>query len=167
MGGPPSDEVKIVTMKIVGGEVAPPAVLAPKIGPLGLNPKKVGDDICKGTAEFKGLKVTVKLTIQNRQAAVSIVPSATTSILKALNEPYRDRKKGPKDIKHDGNLTLDEVIGIARHMRENDRSMAASLKGTVMEILGTCFSIGCTVDGKAPKELQEEIKDGDVEIPAE
>ena len=167
MGKPGNDEVKIVMMKIVGGEVAPPAVLAPKIGPLGLNPKKVGDDICKGTKEFKGLKCTVKLTIQNRQAAVSVVPSASTLVLKALNEPYRDRKKGPKDIKHDGNLSLDDVIGIARAMREADRSMARTLSGTVLEILGTCFSIGCTVDGKPPKELQGEIQDGDVEIPAE
>merc|ERR1712187_579310 len=159
--------ITYVTLRTTGGEVAPTAVLAPKVGPLGLSPKKIGDDIQKATKEWKGLKCTVKLTIQNRQAAVSVVPSASTLVLKALDEPYRDRKKGPKDIKHDGNLSLDDVIGIARKMREADRSMAQELKGTVMEILGTCFSIGCTVDGKAPKDLQEEIKDGDVEIPAE
>ena len=148
-----------------GGEVAPAATLAPKIGPLGLSPKKVGTDICNATKDWKGLKVTVKLTIQNRQAAVSLVPSASSLIMKALNEPYRDRKKGPKDIKHDGNLTLDDVIGIARQMREAERSMAASLQGTVLEILGTCFSIGCTVDEEAPRDLQQMIKDGEVEIP--
>jgi ribosomal protein L11 len=42
--------------------------LAPKIGPLGLSPKKVGEDIAKETArDWKGLRVTVKLTVQNRQ----------------------------------------------------------------------------------------------------
>ena len=148
-----------------GGEVAPAATLAPKIGPLGLSPKKVGTDICNATKEWKGLKVTVKLTIQNRQAAVSLVPSASSLIMKALNEPYRDRKKGPKDIKHDGNLSLDDVIGIARQMREADRSMAATLQGTVLEMLGTCFSIGCTVDEEAPRDIQEQIKDGEIEIP--
>ncbi len=35
------------------------------------SPKKVGDDIAKATQEWKGLKVTVKLTVQNRQAKVS------------------------------------------------------------------------------------------------
>ncbi|KAM0034728.1 putative ribosomal protein L11/L12 [Helianthus debilis subsp. tardiflorus] len=41
------------------------------------------------------------------------------------------------------------------------RSMAKELQGTVKEILGTCVSVGCTVDGKDPKDLQQEIADGD------
>lgn len=35
------------------------------------SPKKVGDDIAKATSDWKGLRITVKLVIQNRQAAVS------------------------------------------------------------------------------------------------
>lgn len=53
----------------------------------------MGDDIAKATQEWKGLKVTVKLTIQNRQATVDVVPSAASLIIKALKEPPRDRKK--------------------------------------------------------------------------
>ena len=34
------------------------------------SPKKVGDDIAKATGDWKGLRITVKLTIQNRQAVV-------------------------------------------------------------------------------------------------
>ena len=45
------------------------------------------------------------------------------------------------------------------------RSMAKELQGTVKEILGTCVSVGCTVDGEDPKDLQQKIADGDVEIP--
>ncbi|MCL7046127.1 hypothetical protein MKW94_018286 [Papaver nudicaule] len=45
------------------------------------------------------------------------------------------------------------------------RSMDKELTGSVKEILGTCVSVGCTVDGKDPKDLQEEIADGTVEIP--
>lgn len=58
--------------------------VAPKIGPLGLSPKKVGEDIAKATSQWKGLRVTVQLTIQNRQAAVSVVPSASSLVIKAL-----------------------------------------------------------------------------------
>ena len=67
--------------------------IAPKIGPLGLSPKKVGEDIMKGTKDWKGLRVTIQLTIQNRQAQVSVVPSASSLVIKALKEPPRDRKK--------------------------------------------------------------------------
>ncbi|KAJ6407974.1 hypothetical protein OIU79_012863 [Salix purpurea] len=46
----------------------------------------------------------------------------------------------------------------------SSRSIAKDLSGTVKEILGTCVSVGCTVDGKDPKDLQQEITDGDVVI---
>ena len=91
-GGPP-DEIKEVVMRTEGGIVAPASALAPKIGPLGLSPKKVGEDICKATKDWKGLNVTVKLTIQNRQATVTVIPSASSLVIRALKEPVRDRKK--------------------------------------------------------------------------
>jgi len=78
---------------VVGGEVGATSALAPKIGPLGLSPKKVGDDIAKATQEWKGLRITVQLTVQNRQAKVDIVPSASSLVIRALKEPHRDRKK--------------------------------------------------------------------------
>lgn len=38
--------------------------------------------------------------------------------------------------------------------------MAKELKGTVKEILGTAFSVGCTVNNKSPMDIQEAIQDG-------
>ena len=35
-----------------------------------MSPKKIGDDIVKATMSWKGIRVLVKLTIQNRQAKV-------------------------------------------------------------------------------------------------
>ncbi|CAN1811779.1 60S ribosomal protein L12-3, partial [Linum perenne] len=143
-------------VRVTGGEVGAASSLAPKIGPLGLSPKKIGEDIAKEISkDWKGLHVTVKLTVQNRQAKVTVVPSAAALVIKALKEPERDRKK-VKNIKHNGNISLDDVIEISKE-----------LSGTVKEILGTCVSVWCTVDGKDPKDLQEEINDGDVEIPSE
>lgn len=54
-------------LRAIGGEVGNTAALAPKLGPLGLSPKKIGEDIQKNTKEWKGLPITVKLTIVNRQ----------------------------------------------------------------------------------------------------
>lgn len=36
--------------------------------------------------------------------------------------------------------------------------------GTVKEILGTAQSVGCTIDGKHPHDLIEEINSGEREI---
>ncbi|XP_015784563.1 60S ribosomal protein L12 [Tetranychus urticae] len=157
-------EIKIVYLRAVGGEVGATSSLAPKIGPLGLSPKKVGDDIAKATAEWKGLKVTVKLTIQNRQATIDVVPSAASLIIRALKEPPRDRKK-VKNVKHSGNLSFDDILTIARAMR--NRSMAKQLEGTVKEILGTCQSVGCSVEGMHPHTLIEKIDNKEMEVPLE
>ena len=108
----------------------------------------------------KGLRVTVKLTIQNRQAAVSVVPSASSLVIKALKEPPRDRKK-EKNIKHSKSIPMDDIIEIARTMRP--RSMAKSLQGTVLEILGTAFSVGCRVDGRSPKDVSDDVKAGEID----
>uniref|UniRef100_A0A8C7AN20 Ribosomal protein L12 n=1 Tax=Neovison vison TaxID=452646 RepID=A0A8C7AN20_NEOVI len=120
------NEIKVVYLRCTGGEVGATSALAPKIGPLGLSPKKVGDDIAKATGDWKGLRITVKLTIQNRQAQIEVVPSASALIIKALKEPPRDRKK-QKNIKHSGNITFDEIVNIARQMRH--RSLARELSG--------------------------------------
>merc|ERR1712080_778918 len=106
------------------------SALAPKVGPLGLSAKKIAD-----------------------------VPSAASLIIKALDEPERDRKK-EKHIEHDGDLTMDQIYEIARVMRP--RSMAKEFKGTVKEILGTCNSVGCTVEGESPVDAQVKIDNGGI-----
>ncbi|CAG2209135.1 large ribosomal subunit protein uL11-like isoform X1 [Mytilus galloprovincialis] len=156
--------ITVVCVRAVGGDCPATSALAPKIGPLGLSPKKVGDDIAKSTADWKGLKITVKLTVQNRQAKCEVVPSAASLLIKALKEPPRDRKK-VKHVKHNGNITFEEVIKIARQMRP--RSMSRTLAGTVKEVLGTAQSVGCTIDKSAPHDLIDKINDGELEVPEE
>ena len=157
------NEIKVVYLRCTGGEVGATSALAPKIGPLGLSPKKVGDDIAKATGDWKGLRITVKLTIQNRQAQIEVVPSASALIIKALKEPPRDRKK-QKNIKHSGNITFDEIVNTARQMWH--RSLARELSGTIKEILGTAQSVGCNVDGRHPHHIIDGINSGTVECPA-
>lgn len=43
------------------------------------------------------------------------------------------------------------------------KSLAKDLKGTVKEVLGTCFSVGCQVDGRSPKEVSDDIASGEIE----
>jgi len=157
-------EVIEVFVRVTGGEVGAASSLAPKIGPLGLSPKKIGEDIAKETAkDWRGLRVTVKLTVQNRQAKVSVVPSAAALVIKALKEPVRDRKK-EKNIKHSGNISMDDIVEIARVMRP--RSCAKNLAGTCKEMLGTAQSVGCTVDHEHPQKIMEKIDNGEIEVPS-
>jgi large subunit ribosomal protein L11 len=44
-------------------------------------------------------------------------------------------------------------------MKSTD-SYSKSLKGVVKEIIGACISIGVTIEGKEPKDVLEEVDQG-------
>jgi len=156
-----ADEIKYVRIRVVGGEAAGGASLAQKVGPLGFNAKQVAENIAKETKEFKGYKVGVLLTIQNRQMDITVEPGVSALILKELKEPPRDRKK-VKNVQHNGSLSLDAVKEIAKKQRS--RSLSKTLAGSVKEVLGTCLSVGCFVDGESPKAITKKIQNGEIII---
>ena len=134
--------VTTIFIRTVGGQVGAVSTLAPKLGPLGLSPKKIGEQLSNATVNWEGLRVMCKLKVQNRQATVEVVPSAAVLLIKSLNEPLRDRKK-VKGVKHDGNITMKNVILISKLLR--NRSLSINLEGTIKEILGTAKSIACKI----------------------
>ena len=97
--------------------------------------------------------------VQNRICHVTVLPTAAPLILQALKEPPRDRKK-TKNVVHNGKLRFDDITKIAEKMRP--KSYAADFKGTVKEVLGTCVSIGCSVDGEDPRTIQKKIDAGEI-----
>ncbi|KAK7806800.1 hypothetical protein U0070_010284 [Myodes glareolus] len=137
------NKIKAMYLMCTGGEVSA-ICLGPKIVPLSLSSKKVGDDIAKVIGDWKGLRITVKLTIQNTEAQGEVVPSASALIKK----PPRDREK-PKNIRHNGNIPFHKIVHIARE-----------LSGTIKEILGTAQSVGCNVDGCHPHDINDDINNG-------
>jgi large subunit ribosomal protein L12e len=158
---PDPEEEKFLYMKVVGGEVTSAAALAPKCGPIGLPPKKVGEDIQKATAKWKGVKIEIEIMVKNRQCTVKVLPTASSLVIEALKEGGRNRKT-QKNVQHNGNVKFDDIIKIAKTMREANKSMAIEIDGTVKEILGTCVSLGCTIDGKSPKEVTALINEGEI-----
>ena len=79
--------------KVVGGEAPNAAQTAPKLSPLGVNPKKIGDDIQKLTKEWKGIKIFIELAVQNKEAKITVLPPVAACVIKAMGEAGRDRKK--------------------------------------------------------------------------
>ena len=134
------NSISVIYIRTIGGEVAAVSSLAPKIGPLGLSPKKIGEQLSNATKDWEGLRVMCKLIIKNRIAEVEVNPSAAVLLIKALNEPKIDRKK-IKNIKHEGEISMQTVIFIAKLKKK--RSLSIDLKGCIKEMLGTARSIGC------------------------
>ena len=103
----------------------------------------------------------VQLKCQNRAAEISIQPTSSALLIKELGGYERDRKK-VKNVTHKGNLTLDQIKKIAKVIDE--KSMGKTFAATVKQVLGTCVSIGCTVDKKSPKQIIADIKNGTIKV---
>ena len=54
-----------------------------------------------------------------------------------------------KNVTHKGNLTIEQVTKIAKAIE--DKSLSKSFNGTVLQVLGACLSVGCTVNKLNPK----------------
>jgi len=67
----------------------------------------------------------------------------------------------PKEEKV-GDLSLEKIIEIAK-IKMPDMN-AKDLKGAVLQVLGTCVSMGVTVNGEDPRVIQQKIKNGEIEV---
>ncbi len=154
--------MQVVEVLVTGGQATPGPPLGPVIGPLGLNVKQVVDKINEATKEYAGLNVPVKIIVkEDRSFEIEVgIPPVSALIKRELKLEKGSSNPGRDFV---GNLKLEQLIKIARMKRGS--SLSYSLKGVVKEALGTCVSMGITVEGKNPKEVLKEIEEGRIEIP--
>ncbi len=146
-------EIKVL---VQGGRATPGPPLGPALGPLGVNIGQVVAEINKKTKEFEGMTVPVivKVDEKTRQFEI-IVGSPPTS---ALIKKELGIEKGSKGGEVVGDLPFEKVVEIAKK-KMGDMGVK-SLKAAVKNVLGTCVSMGVTVDGKPPKEVIKEVEEG-------
>ena len=159
-----TSQLVIIRTFICAGDKNLPPSMSQKLGPLGLNAKKVGEDIAKACDAWKGCRVFVEIHAKDRAATIKVCPGTSAYIVKEMNGiKQRDRKK-EKLPNRSGNLPFAKILTIAKMIHEDGRSQSKTLAGTVKQVLGTCLSIGCTVDGNSSKVITQKINDGDIQI---
>lgn len=140
------------------GKATPGPPLGPALGPLGVNIPEIVKAINERTKSFEGMKVPVTLFIDPRTKEYTIdVGTPPTSAL-ILKEIGVEKGSGTTPNTYVGNLTLQQAIRIAE--MKKDSLPCRNLRSRVLEVLGTCVSMGVTVEGKSPKEFTREVKEG-------
>ncbi len=141
-----------------GGKATPGPPLGPALGPLGVNIVEIIKAINEKTKTFEGMKVPVTLVVDPRTKAFTIevgTPPTSALILKELGVEKGSGDAGKTRV---GNLSLAGAIKIAK--MKIDAMQGRTLKARVLEVVGTCVSMGVTVDGRPAKEFSKEIRDG-------
>ena len=140
---------------IPGGKATPGPPIGPSLGPLGINVKKVVDDMNTQTASYNGMMVPVTIIVDDNKNVTLEVGTPPTSALILMEAGL---EKGASTGEVVGNLTIKQAVKIAEMKRE--KSLSYELRNTVKEVLGTCVSMGISVEGKTPKEVQRDIDEG-------
>lgn len=149
---------EVVEVLVPGGKATAGPPLGPALGPLGINVKAVVDEINKKTGEFNGMQVPVKIEVDDKKKfTVSVgVPPTTALIKKEAGIEKGASQPGSQTV---GDLPLEAAVRIAK-MKKNDM-LSYDLKSAVKEVLGTCVSIGVTVNKQKPRELIRAIDAGE------
>jgi len=151
-------EKKTLDALIEGGQATAGPPLGPALGPLGVNVVAIVNKINELTKDYSGMKVPVKIIIdiETKEFEVNVgIPTTAALIVKELGIA---KGSGNPKAEKVGNLTIDQVIKIAKIKR--DSLLSKTLKMAVKEILGACVTMGVTVEGKDPRDFQREISEG-------
>jgi large subunit ribosomal protein L11 len=151
-------EIKLL---VEGGKASAGPPLGPALGPFGINVGQVVAKINEQTKEYAGMTVPVTVVVDPKTKSFEIKvgsPPVSALIKKELGLEKGAKTAGSEIV---GNLSMDQVVKIAKLKRSG--SLAKTLKAAVKEVLGTCVSMGITVEGKDPREVQRELDQGKYE----
>jgi len=148
-------EKKIVDLLVSGGQATAGPPLGPALGPLGVNVLEIVNKINELTKDYAGMKVPVKVTVdpETKEFDVSIGTPTTSALI--VRELKIEKGSGTPNTEKVGNLTMEQVVRISKLKRPE--FLAKTLKAAAKEVLGSCVSMGVTVEGKDPREVQKEI----------
>jgi large subunit ribosomal protein L11 len=143
---------------IEGGKASAGPPIAPVLGPTGANLYAIVQEINRLTADFKGLKIPVTIVVdtETKEFQISVgLPPTSAMILRAASAEKGTGTAGKAVV---ANITFEQVVTIAR-AKEKDL-IDSTLLNRVKSVLGTCVSMGVTVDGKPARQVQQELKQG-------
>jgi large subunit ribosomal protein L11 len=151
-------ELKVVEALVNGGQATAGPPLGPALGPLGVNVLAIVTKINEVTKDFAGMKVPVKISVNtdNKEFEVSVGTPTTSALI--VSELGVSKGSGVPNTEKIGDLSVEQVLKIAKMKRED--VLGRDLKAAVKEVLGTGVSMGLTVEGKDPREVQTEIDEG-------
>ena len=147
-----------VEILIDGGKATPGPPLGPAIGPLGINMMQVVEQINQKTADFEGMKVPVKVIVDTstREFEVTVGTPPTTALI--MDELKIEKGSQDPGLEKVADLKMEQALKVAR--MKFDALLSPNYKNAAKEIIGTCVSMGITVEGKDPREVQKEVDEG-------
>ena len=143
---------------VPGGEANPGPPLGPELGPTPVDVQAVVQEINDRTAAFEGTEVPVTITYEEDgsfEIEVGVPPTA--ELIK--DEAGFETGSGEPQTNFVADLSVEQVLQIAEQKQSD--LLAYDLKNAAKEVVGTCTSLGVTIEGENPREFKQRLDAGE------
>ncbi|MHB1434713.1 MAG: 50S ribosomal protein L11 [Thermoplasmata archaeon] len=143
-----ADEVSVL---VEGGKASAGPPLGPALGPLGVNVAQVVQKINEQTKQFAGMRVPVVVRVDPATRQFTLVVGRPPVAALLLKEAGKEKGSGKSKSEVIGDVSLATIQKIAE--AKGDDLFGADLDAKMNQVLGTCVSMGLTVDGEDPRAI--------------
>ena len=147
-----------IEVLVPGGQANPGPPLGPELGPTPVNVQDVVSEINEQTAAFDGMEVPVTVDYDDDGSfSIEVGVPPTAALVK--DEAGFETGSGTPQSEFVADLTVEQVRKIAE--QKSSDLLAYDLKNAAKEVVGTCVSLGVTIEGEDPREFKQRVKDGE------
>jgi len=150
-----ADSIEVL---VPGGEADPGPPLGPELGPTPVDVQAVVQEINEETAAFDGTEVPVTVSYEDDGSFdIEIGVPPTAELIK--DEAGFDTGSGEPQEEFVANLTVDQIIQIAEQKQSD--LLSYDLQNAAKEVVGTCTSLGVTIENEDPREFKQRLEGGE------
>jgi len=147
-----------IEVLVPGGEATPGPPLGPELGPTPVDVQAVVQQINDETAAFDGMEVPITVEYEDDGSfTIEVGVPPTAELIK--DEAGFDTGSGEPQETFVADLTVEQVTKIAEQKQSD--LLAYDLKNAAKEVVGTCVTLGVTIEGNDPRQFKERIDDGE------
>ncbi|MFC6989161.1 50S ribosomal protein L11 [Haloplanus sp. GCM10025708] len=143
---------------VPGGQATPGPPLGPELGPTPVDVQAVVQEINDQTEAFDGMEVPVTVDYEDDGSfTIEVGVPPTAELIK--DEAGFDTGSGEPQENFVADLSVDQVQKVAEQKQSD--LLSYDLKNAAKEVVGTCVSLGVTIEGNDPREFKERIDAGE------
>jgi len=147
-----------IEVLVPGGEASPGPPLGPELGPTPVDVQAVVQQINDETDAFDGMEVPVTVEYDDDGSfTIEVGVPPTAELIK--DEAGFDTGSGEPQETFVADLTVEQVQKIAEQKQSD--LLAYDLKNAAKEVVGTCVTLGVTIEGNDPRQFKERIDEGE------
>jgi len=147
-----------IEVLVPGGRADPGPPLGPELGPTPVDVQAVVESINDQTAAFDGTEVPVTVEYEDDgsfEIEVGVPPTA--ELIK--DEAGFETGSGEPHEEFVADISVEQVKRIAE--QKHPDLLSYDLRNATKEVVGTCTSLGVTIEGNDPREFKKRIENGE------